>query len=81
MLNNKNTPIEYPLVIIEQKTINTSGKNEGIGGIPALETNSKPKTKTSQKRLLSILDRVPNREEIEWLTVPANRNIPIAAQP
>jgi hypothetical protein len=61
--------------------IKTSGKKEGIGGIPALETRINPTIITTQNKDDSNPTKVPRREDVEWLKVPALLNIPIAAHP
>lgn len=81
MLRNKNKLIEYPLVVIEERTINTSGKKEGIGGTPELEIRINPSKIIIQNNLASTLTSVPNRDEAELLKLPALANIAIAAHP
>ena len=52
-----------------------------MGGIPEFEIKIKPNKITTQNKLISGPTNVPNREEEEWLIVPAIKNIAIAAQP
>jgi len=73
--------MEYPTALIEERTKKTSGKNEGIGGTPALDIRTNPNRTTIHASADSAPIKVPKREELACLKTPAMANIHIAAHP
>lgn len=79
MMAKKEKSCSLKLLIV--KTINSSGKKDGIGGIDAFTINRSPKHRGIKCSPASAPKITLARERAACLKIPPEKNIPKEAQP